>query len=402
MTFTDRFKALFSQKYFRSSFWSQMTPYGYTGYSRWSKRDLVEQAYERNPVFYTAANIVAKTIAQMPVIVEYQKNAGQRDTTTVHPMLRAVERSDNFVEMMILYYIVTGEMYAKKEKDATGDRLLGYIPLPSQYTNPIYGDRMTPIQGFEYNEFDTIRLDNSEVFYMHSPNLSQYFHGMSAAIPGAEAIDLHNAGLTWNKNIAQAGGVPSLIAKMPGATKQDRERFVSGWTQNNGGSNNSHKIKTIGEAVDLVNFANKPNDAEWSEALKMAFRMIGMLVGTSSILMNDGDNMTYSNYKEARKALYLDTAIPLAKKFYKELSKDAAPYFRDNPVIKVDVDNIEAIQEDRGLAWDRLTKAMEKGALTPDEVRSEMGYAPLTDEQIAQIQLFMKKPTTNMEAPNAL
>jgi hypothetical protein len=43
------------------------------------------------------------------------------------------------------------------------------------------------------------------------------------------------------------------------------------------------------------------------------------------------------------------------------------------------VDKIESIQEDRGFAVERLTKAVLAGILTANEAREELNYAPKPD-----------------------
>jgi phage portal protein BeeE len=91
--------------------------------------------------------------------------------------------------------------------------------------------------------------------------------------------------------------------------------------------------------------------------------------------MNDAGNKTYSNYREARKALYMEASIPLARKIYGAITKQLSPYYDDKPKICLDVDKIESIQEDRGFAVERLTKAVEAGILTPNEAREELNYS---------------------------
>jgi hypothetical protein len=82
-----------------------------------------------------------------------------------------------------------------------------------------------------------------------------------------------------------------------------------------------------------------------------------------------------SNYREARKALYMEASIPLARKIYGAITKQLSPYYDDKPKICLDVDKIESIQEDRGFAVERLTKAVEAGILTPNEAREELNYS---------------------------
>jgi phage portal protein BeeE len=115
--------------------------------------------------------------------------------------------------------------------------------------------------------------------------------------------------------------------------------------------------------------------------------MIFMSLGVSSELMNDAGNKTYSNYQEARKALYMEACIPLARKLYGTITRSLQPFYNDNPKICLDVDAIEAIQEDRGLAIQRLQAAVTAGLITPNEARQELGYATLDDPAADSLQL---------------
>jgi phage portal protein BeeE len=107
----------------------------------------------------------------------------------------------------------------------------------------------------------------------------------------------------------------------------------------------------------------------------VSMRMILMSFGVSSELLNDAGNKTYSNYREARKALYMEASIPMARKIYGAITKQLSKYYDDSPVIRLDVDRIESIQEDRGFAAERLTRMVDAGIITPNEAREELGYS---------------------------
>ena len=109
-------------------------------------------------------------------------------------------------------------------------------------------------------------------------------------------------------------------------------------------------------------------------------RMIVMAMGLSSELLNDAANKTYSNFQEARKALYQEAAIPMATLVYSALTRALQVYYEDNPNICIDYDNIEALQEDRATKIDRLTKAVQSGIMDVNEAREELGLAPKQTE----------------------
>ena len=349
---------------------------GWTDYSRWDKRKLIEQGYERNAPFYAACNIIAQTVADIPVYVDSTHN-GKVVQTYNHPILALMERDmsrTEFMERLTLYLIVTGETYAQVIFAERPKRPLGLICVPSQNMNPIMGDYRNPIQGFRYEDKKDIDFKKEEIIYITRPSLRDYFKGMSAGVPLAELIDLNNACITWNKNVALAGGMPTVVAKSSGMTKEEGERLRDGW-QAQSGANNSHRLKIVSENVELVKLNDNIHDSEWSKAVEQSMRMIFMAFGVSSELMNDAGNKTYSNYREARKALYMEASIPLARKIYGAITKQLSPYYDDKPKICLDVDKIESIQEDRGFAVERLTKAVEAGILTPNEAREELNYS---------------------------
>jgi phage portal protein BeeE len=105
-----------------------------------------------------------------------------------------------------------------------------------------------------------------------------------------------------------------------------------------------------------------------------------MALGLSSELLNDASNKTYSNFQEARKALYSEAAIPLGKMIYSALNRALQPFYSDNPKICIDYDSIEAIQEERAAKIDRLMKAVEAGIMTVNEAREELGFANLEEK----------------------
>ena len=146
-----------------------------------------------------------------------------------------------------------------------------------------------------------------------------------------------------------------------------------------GGAANAHRLKIVSENLTLQRFSDKPQEAEWSEAVQQSMRMIVMALGLSSELLNDAANKTYSNFQEARKALYMEAAIPLGKMIYSAITRALQPFYSDNPVIEIDTDKIDAIQEDRALVIDRLTKAVAAGIITANEAREELGYTPIEE-----------------------
>jgi HK97 family phage portal protein len=351
---------------------------GWEDYTRWDKKKLIEQAFERNAPFYAAAMLLSRTVSSMPIYIDAKKS-GRKISTENHPIISLMGRNmpiDQFIQMVTLWLITTGESYINIVKSDHDQRPLGLVPIPAQNCDPIQGDYLKPITGYKYTENRDIYFSEDEIIYIKLPNLREYFHGMSPGVPLAELIDLNNAAITWNKNVALGGGVPPIVAMAPGITPEEANRLKDSW-QSQSGAANSHRLRIVPENLTLQRFSDKPQDAEWSQAVQQSMRMIVMALGLSSELLNDAANKTYSNFQEARKALYMEAAIPLGKMIYSAITRSLQPHYSDNPVIHIDIDKIDAIQEDRSLAIDRLTKAVAAGVITPNEARDELGYSAL-------------------------
>jgi HK97 family phage portal protein len=350
---------------------------GWENYSRWPKEKLITQAYERNAPFYAACNIIAQTVADIPVYVDATKN-GRIVQTSHHPILRTMELTESrteFMERLTLYLCVTGEAYAQVSySNFKKKRPLGLVVVPSQFMNPVMGDYIRPVKGFRYTENGQVDFALDEIIYIRKPSLSEYWHGMSAGVPTAELIDLFNAGITWNKNIALAGGVPPIIATSPSMLPEEQNEAKSKWREQRG-ANNAHELTIVSGDLKIDKINDNPHDAEWEKATLNSMRMILMSFGVSSELLNDAGNKTYSNYREARKALYMEASIPMARKIYGAITKHLSKYYEDSPVICLDIDKIESIQEDRGFAAERLTRMVDAGIITPNEAREELGYS---------------------------
>ena len=115
-----------------------------------------------------------------------------------------------------------------------------------------------------------------------------------------------------------------------------------------------------------------PADMDFAELKAAAARDIALAFGVPPMLLGlPGDN-TYSNYREANRALWRLTLLPLAGKILDGLSQGLSPWFPDLS-LSVDLDRVPALSEDREKLWAQVSGA---DFLTHDEKRAMLGLAP--------------------------
>ncbi|MBD3730723.1 MAG: phage portal protein, partial [Sphingomonadales bacterium] len=100
-----------------------------------------------------------------------------------------------------------------------------------------------------------------------------------------------------------------------------------------------------------------------------AARDIALAFGVPPMLLGlPGDN-TYSNYREANRALWRLTLLPLAGKLYGALAEGLDGWF-PGARLAVDLDRVPALSEDRERLWAQVSAA---SFLTDNEKRALLG-----------------------------
>ena len=99
-----------------------------------------------------------------------------------------------------------------------------------------------------------------------------------------------------------------------------------------------------------------PADMDFAELKAAAARDIALAFGVPPMLLGlPGDN-TYANYREANRALWRLTLLPLAGKILTSLQQGLQPWFPDLE-LKVDLDRAPALADDREKLWAEVSAA---------------------------------------------
>jgi HK97 family phage portal protein len=128
--------------------------------------------------------------------------------------------------------------------------------------------------------------------------------------------------------------------------------------------------------LDWKAMSLSPADMDFATLKAAAARDIALAFGVPPMLLGlPGDN-TYANYREANRALWRLTLLPLLSKILKGLQAGMADWFAEAPT--VDLDRVPALSEDREKLWARVTDA---DFLTPREKRELLGLPAGKDAQ---------------------
>ena len=140
--------------------------------------------------------------------------------------------------------------------------------------------------------------------------------------------------------------------------------------QSAAGPKKTKSIMVFSAKMGWQSFGMSPVDLEILASLNLTQRKIASIYGVSSELLNDPENKTQANKKEARRGLYMDAVIPQMERMYAELNRWLTQPYRDNEGIQrparfnlkkyhidFDVGAIEALSEDMAKKVEWLNRA---------------------------------------------
>jgi phage portal protein BeeE len=118
-----------------------------------------------------------------------------------------------------------------------------------------------------------------------------------------------------------------------------------------------------------VAMALTPAEMDFAGLKEAAAREIALAFGVPPVLLGLPGDATYAKYREANRALWNQSIIPLARKILDALAQGLRPYF-DGLTLDLDLDAIPALAEDRERLWAQVGAA---DFLTTQEKRAAVG-----------------------------
>ena len=207
------------------------------------------------------------------------------------------------------------------------------------------------------------------------PDDDHYGAGCLAA--AEQAVAIHNAASRWNRALLENAARPSgaLVYDSPdaaGLTPEQFERLREELATAFAGHANAGRPMLLEGGLKWQSLSMSPADMDFATLKAAAARDIALAFGVPPMLLGlPGDN-TYANYREASRALWRLTLLPLMGKILSGLQEGLAPWFPEAR-LAVDLDHVPALAEDRERLWAQVSGA---DFLSDEEKRALLGLAP--------------------------
>lgn len=332
------------------------------------------EAYLKNPVAQRAVRLVAEGIGGAPV---------QSSDPALAALVHTTSAGQALLETLASQILLHGNAYVQVLRDADDAPAELFALRPERVT--VIPDASGWPVGFAYKVGErAMTLDaiddfgRPNVIHIRGFHPSDDHYGAGCLEAADDAVAVHNAASRWNlallENAARPSGAMVYDPGEPGATltTEQFDRIKAELTAAYSGQSNAGRPMLLEGGLKWQAMALTPADMDFATLKAAAARDIALAFGVPPMLLGlPGDN-TYANYREANRALWRLTLLPLANKILAALAEGLKPWFTGARLAVV-LDRVPALSEDREMLWAQVTAAE---FLSTAEKRQMLGIAP--------------------------
>ena len=326
----------------------------------------VRSAYLDNPVAQRSVRIVAEGVGSAPLAPT---------DAALAALVAETSAGQSLLETLAAHLLLHGNAFVQVLKDASG-RPVELFALRPERMSVVAGADGWP-SAFAYKLADrtlTIGLEDEDgwpnLIHLHSFHPADDHYGAGCLAAAEQAVAIHNAASAWNRALLENAARPSgaLTYEPSDGEVMSADQFDQLKAELAGayaGAVNAGRPMLLEGGLKWQAMALSPADMDFATLKAAAARDIALAFGVPPMLLGlPGDN-TYSNYREANRALWRLTLLPLAGKILGGLQEGLEAWF-PKASLAVDLDRIPALSEDRERLWAQVSAA---DFLSPEEKR---------------------------------
>jgi HK97 family phage portal protein len=379
---------------FRQAYAGEPWPRGYEA--------QVREAYLANPVAQRAVRLVAESVAWAPVYgVEGEgapppsfgrTDASHRAPRSAVPRTASHARSPSprnrgedlvppsLLETVASQLLLHGNAFVQILADAEGVPAELFALRPERVTIEADASGWPAAYVYKVGEAKSRLpardgLGRPGVIHLkaHHPLDDHYGLGCLGAAAGAVAV--HNSAAKWNKALLDNAARPSgALVYDPGEGEtlsgEQFERLKAELEADFSGAGNAGRPLLLDGGLKWQAMSLTPADMDFVGLKSAAAREIALAFGVPPMLLGLPGDSTYANYREANRALWRLTVLPMAERILSGISAALGAWW-PGVRLAVDVDQISALAEDRERLWRQVSAA---DFLSDGEKREMLGF----------------------------
>ncbi|WP_026091756.1 phage portal protein [Blastomonas sp. AAP53] len=335
--------------------------------------EQVRAGYCDNPIAQRAVRLVAEGVGGAPLASSDPAIAALVATTSA---------GQGLLETLAAHLLLHGNGYVQILRDADGRPAELFALRPDRVS--IEPDARGWPAAYVYRVGDSsTRLAASEgdgapvIVHIKAFHPTDDHYGLGCLGAAARAVAVHNAASRWNQalldNAARPSGALVYRPDEPGGvlSPDQFDRLKAELEASFSGHANAGRPMLLEGGLSWQSMALSPADMDFVALKSNAAREIALAFGVPPMLLGlPGDN-TYANYREANRALWRLTLLPLADKITAALTQ-GLDHWWPGAALAIDQDRVPALSEDRERLWAQVGAA---DFLSPEEKRAMLGIS---------------------------
>lgn len=317
----------------------------------------VTEGFLANPIAQRSVRILGESIGQAPL---------QCSDPRLAALVTATSAGQSLVETLAAQLLLHGNGYVQILKDASGTPVELFALRPERVKVVLDPDGWPCAYDYGVTGRTTrLGLEDEDgwpgIIAIRTMHPLDDHVGAGALEAAWQAVLIHNAATHWNRALLENAARPSgalVYDPGDGATlaHEQFERLKCELDIAFSGAANAGRPMLLDGGLKWQSMALTPADMDFATLKSAAARDIALAFGVPPMLLGlPGDN-TYANYREANRALWRLTLLPLAEKLFAALREGLAPWF-PNAELRIDLDQVPALSEDRERLWSQVSEA---------------------------------------------
>ncbi|HEX8528183.1 phage portal protein [Allosphingosinicella sp.] len=343
----------------------------------------VREGYLSNPIAQRAVRLVAESVAWAPVY-EIEEGAGPpppRSAPSPSPSRGGSLVTASLLETVASQLLLHGNAFVQLLLDASGEPAELFALRPERVKIEADSGGWPVAYLYKAGEAKSRLaardgLGRPSVAHIKSMHPLDDHYGLGCLGAAAGGVAVHNAAARWNKalldNAARPSGALLLDPGKDGRTlsAQQFEQLRSEVETQFAGGDNAGRPMLLEGGLRWEALSLSPADMDFAGLKAAAAREIALAFGVPPMLLGLPGDSTYANYREANRALWRLTVLPLAEKILSGIGAALRAWW-PGARLAVDSDQISALSEDRERLWTQVSAA---DFLTRQEKREMLGF----------------------------
>lgn len=352
----------------------QMTNWNYNAYAT--------EGYGRNAIVNACIEKIATAASSVDIQAFTKSDDGKLEEEENHPILALLSKPNpamtgsDFLGNLIRYYLIGGAGYVLGTGVDPKSFKQGILPKELYLLSPgcmtvLPGSTVLPV-GYEYRTASGQKViypvnqisGRSQVMMKKTFNPIDQWNGLSPMTAAAMGIDVFNESMEWNMRLLQNEGRPSgaLTIKDKDGKVQSLDatqyaRLQAQIEEQMSGAANSGRPLLLEGGMEWQEMSLNPKDMDHKENQLQAARWICSVYGVPPQLVGVPGESTYSNYEQARQALWTDTVLPLLGSVLGSLNDWLGNMMGDGVILWYDEEMITALEPLRKLREERVNNS---------------------------------------------